>query len=955
MGENFLDEAAAYPERPDRPDVLEGARPGRHARRRDDRAARAARADPAGHAAVQPQRRRRAGAARRADDREFRPWYVGQATSRSELLYAALDRAGLRYWKSAANFVLVDGGARARELVDGLIARGVLVRDRSKDPSAPTASASRPASSNTRSGRRRRWRRCAEGGNRSADGGNADPPRPESRRHGPLRQSHRHPLSRSHARSGRAAWRLRSRREAHGRPRRRSASHGRRRRHRARRSRAQALGNRARHQSRRLLRDADGRDAGRGRHRSRRPAAHGRRHEGQRAASSAICRPSSCTTSSRASRWARAPTSTSRCCTAARIITRSKRASRRSPARCAWPARRTSGWRRCCRARRACCDRAGRLRRRQSDVGAQGAATLGAEVRTPRTPAISAARRHHRPRRRPLRCDAALDDAGARAIRARVDAACRCSGSASACSGCSKAATKRPACRARDVRRAAASGSTHACKQRRRPRIEGAARRLEQPGDPWRSRFMARRDRGRAGVLHAFVCRAGRSPTRRRSRLWRAVSRRRRARPRLPACSSIPEKSGDVGLRSQQLLDADDWARDAVQAHHRVPRRARRQGRQGRQLRGAARRRRSRRARGRYNREGIDEIVILDVTATLESAPGAGAHDPRRRAEIFLPLCVGGGIRTEDDAAAAIEAGADKVSLNTAALAIPALITTLAARYGSQAVIVAIDAKRATAASRSTPGAAASDDPRRRRMGARGRRPRRRRDPADLDRSRRHARGFDCEMTAAVSDAVPIPVIASGGAGTFDHFADVFTAGHADAALAASIFHFNEKSVGELKAFLAAADSRASVTNAEESRRLGVACRSLLINIVPCFRVSVLPCEPFDQHADSLDRSPERPDRSARPRRKARHRVERFRRLDRRFSKFPKSSSSISTPRCARHQRRLVRQIAATAALSCRRRRASVRRAEDLLAAGARRSSSDRACSADRPTAISRR
>src|SRR5918999_1816909 len=96
----------------------------------------------------------------------------------------------------------------------------------------------------------------------------------------------------------------------------------------------------------------------------------------------------------------------------------------------------------------------------------------------------------------------------------------------------------------------------------------------------------------------------------------------------------------------------------------------------------------------RYNRDGIDEMVILDVTATLE-ARQARAHTIRAVAgEIFLPLCVGGGIRTEEDAAAAIEAGADKVSLNTAALANPELITRLATQYGSQAVIVAIDATR---------------------------------------------------------------------------------------------------------------------------------------------------------------------------------------------------------------------------------------------------------------------
>jgi cyclase len=207
----------------------------------------------------------------------------------------------------------------------------------------------------------------------------------------------------------------------------------------------------------------------------------------------------------------------------------------------------------------------------------------------------------------------------------------------------------------------------------------------------------------------------------------------------------------------------------------------------------------------RYNREGIDEIVILDVTATLEARRARAQTIERVAREIFLPLTVGGGIREEADAAAAIEAGADKVSLNTAALREPSLITQLAARYGSQAVIVAIDAKRAS--DRYAVYARSGTDPAARDAVDWAR------EAADrgageilltsIDRDGTKA-GFDCEMTAAVSDAVPIPVIASGGAGTFAHFADVFTAGHADAALAASVFHFNEKSVSELKAFLAA-------------------------------------------------------------------------------------------------------------------------------------------------------
>ncbi len=234
----------------------------------------------------------------------------------------------------------------------------------------------------------------------------------------------------------------------------------------------------------------------------------------------------------------------------------------------------------------------------------------------------------------------------------------------------------------------------------------------------------------------------------------------------------------------------------------------------------------------RYNVEGIDEVVILDVTATLESRQ-ARAHTIRAVAkEIFLPLCVGGGIRGEDDAAAAIEAGADKVSLNTAALSNPELITTLAKRYGSQAVIIAIDAKsvRLKPDPHSNPHSKPHSNPHGNPVGVRLQADRYEvysrsgtegtsrdavewaREATDrgageilltsIDRDGTKS-GFDCEMTAAVSDAVNIPVIASGGAGTFEHFADVFGRGHADAALAASIFHFNEHSVRDLKRFLA--------------------------------------------------------------------------------------------------------------------------------------------------------
>lgn len=205
----------------------------------------------------------------------------------------------------------------------------------------------------------------------------------------------------------------------------------------------------------------------------------------------------------------------------------------------------------------------------------------------------------------------------------------------------------------------------------------------------------------------------------------------------------------------------------------------------------------------RYNQEGIDEVVILDVTATIEKRKALADTIHAVAQHVFLPLCVGGGIRDEQHAEAAIAAGADKVSLNTAAVSNPKLITTLARRYGSQAVIIAIDAKRCEARFQVYVRS--------------GQKPVERdavewaREAADrgageilltsIDRDGTK-RGFDCPLTAAVSEAVSIPVIASGGAGTFDHFVEVFTAGKADAALAASIFHYSEHAVSELKQHL---------------------------------------------------------------------------------------------------------------------------------------------------------
>src|SRR5947207_2570750 len=210
----------------------------------------------------------------------------------------------------------------------------------------------------------------------------------------------------------------------------------------------------------------------------------------------------------------------------------------------------------------------------------------------------------------------------------------------------------------------------------------------------------------------------------------------------------------------------------------------------------------------RYNAEGIDELVILDITATIEARRALADTIARVARELFIPLAVGGGIRTEADAAAAVEAGADKVSLNTAALAEPALVTRVAERYGSQAVVVAIDAKRAAPGSDRFAVYARSGQSAAGRDAVEWAREAESRGAGEIlltsiDRDGTKA-GFDCELTAAVSRAVSIPVIASGGAGALDHFVDVFTTGCADAALAASIFHYAETSVRALKEHLTA-------------------------------------------------------------------------------------------------------------------------------------------------------
>lgn len=214
----------------------------------------------------------------------------------------------------------------------------------------------------------------------------------------------------------------------------------------------------------------------------------------------------------------------------------------------------------------------------------------------------------------------------------------------------------------------------------------------------------------------------------------------------------------------------------------------------------------------RHAREGADEIVLLDITATHEGRQTLLDTVRRTARELFVPFTVGGGIRTARDAEQVFDAGADKVSVNSAALADPSLIESIGRSFGAQAVVVAIDARR---------NPDAPDPIREAEVFVHGgRKPAGRRvvewareaesrgageillTSMDADGTRA---GFDCELTAAVSQAVRIPVIASGGAGTVAHFADVFYRGKADAALAASIFHFGVSSARALKQELAQA------------------------------------------------------------------------------------------------------------------------------------------------------
>ncbi len=208
-----------------------------------------------------------------------------------------------------------------------------------------------------------------------------------------------------------------------------------------------------------------------------------------------------------------------------------------------------------------------------------------------------------------------------------------------------------------------------------------------------------------------------------------------------------------------------------------------------------------------HSESGADEIVLLDISASHQQR--ATLLDAVRRAarELFIPFTVGGGIRRLEDAATVFSAGADKISINSAALADPALITRIAERFGSQAVVVAIDAKRCESGMRweafTRGGRAATGRNAVEWACEAGSRGAGEILLTSMDRDGT-ASGFDCELTRAVADSVSIPVIASGGAGGAEHFTEVFREGHADAALAASIFHYGLSSLRGLKQHLGA-------------------------------------------------------------------------------------------------------------------------------------------------------
>lgn len=206
-----------------------------------------------------------------------------------------------------------------------------------------------------------------------------------------------------------------------------------------------------------------------------------------------------------------------------------------------------------------------------------------------------------------------------------------------------------------------------------------------------------------------------------------------------------------------------------------------------------------------YDRQGADELVFLDITASSDARNIVIGMVERVAERIFIPFTVGGGIRTVEDFTALLRAGADKVSVNSAALLNPGLLTAAAEKFGSQCVVCAIDAKRRPAGGwtvyrnggRIDTGL---DAVRWAKEAARRGAGEILLTSMDCDGMKN---GYDLELTAAVASGVPIPVIASGGAGKPEHFYEAFAKGRADAVLAASLFHFGEVRIPELKAYLA--------------------------------------------------------------------------------------------------------------------------------------------------------
>jgi cyclase len=211
----------------------------------------------------------------------------------------------------------------------------------------------------------------------------------------------------------------------------------------------------------------------------------------------------------------------------------------------------------------------------------------------------------------------------------------------------------------------------------------------------------------------------------------------------------------------------------------------------------------------RYDIEGADELTFLDITASSDARGLLLKIIEDVAAQVFIPLTVGGGVRSVDDVRRLLNAGADKVSINTAAVQNPMLVAEACARFGSQCIVVAIDAKRAAGAEpmrwevfthggRRPSGLDALEWGRRMQAAGAGEIL-----LTSMDRDGTK-QGFDLELTRAISDTLEVPVIASGGVGTLEHFSAGVLVGHADAVLAASVFHYQEMSIRDVKTHMAA-------------------------------------------------------------------------------------------------------------------------------------------------------